>query len=213
MTSIPRLYVILDGDSVRAEGLTLVECARALHAAKVSLVQYRDKSASRSEILAAAATIRSVFEGSGATLILNDSPELAREAEWDGVHVGQGDPAVAEARRILGPGRVVGISTHTAEQFRAASATDADYIAFGPVFRTVTKVDAEPVVGLEGVRQVRGMDARPLVAIGGISNERIRSVIEAGADAVAVIGALFERGRSVEENAVRLLATAANAAR
>ncbi len=114
-------------------------------------------------------------------------------AGW-GVHVGHLDLAPADARRVVGVGKVVGVSTHNDEQVMAADASDADYVAVGPVFATSTKADAEPVVGLEGVRRARALTRKPLVAIGGITRENARSVIEAGADAVAVIGGLLAAG-------------------
>jgi thiamine-phosphate pyrophosphorylase len=133
--------------------------------------------------------------------------------EWGcGVHVGQGDLLVEDAKAVVLPHPsqkregwairtcgVVGISTHNDEQVRVANASEADYIAIGPVFGTVTKLDAEPAVGLEGVRRARALTQKPLVAIGGITRENARSVVEAGADSVAVIGGLFVAGVSVGE--------------
>ena len=104
-----------------------------------------------------------------------------------------------DARRVVGAERWVGVSTHTEEQVRAADLSCADYVAIGPVFATGTKVDAEPVVGLEGVRRARALTKKPIVAIGGITRENARSVIEAGADSVAVISGLIVEGESVEK--------------
>jgi thiamine-phosphate pyrophosphorylase len=102
------------------------------------------------------------------------------------------------ATRLGGEG-IVGVSTHTDDQVTEADPSDADYIAVGPVFATATKLNAEPVVGLEGVRRARALTRKPIVAIGGITLENARSVIDAGADSVAVIGGLFVPGRSVRE--------------
>ena len=120
-------------------------------------------------------------------------------AGWSGVHVGQDDLSPEDARRVVGGERWVGVSTHTVEQVRLADAGCADYVAVGPVFATGTKLDAEPVIGLEGVRRARALTRKPLVAIGGITRENARSVIDAGADSVAVISALFAEGESCEK--------------
>jgi len=165
-------------------------------------------------VLESAAVLREVM-GDGCLLVMNDRVDLAVLAGFDGVHVGQEDLSPADAKtvvlrtiphpsqeregwgtRLVGIKRFVGVSTHTDEQVRAA---DADYVAIGPVFATGTKVDAEAVVGLEGVRRARGLTRRPLVAIGGITRENCRSVIEAGADSVAVISGLMVVGETVEK--------------
>jgi len=143
--------------------------------------------------------ISGVFAGVECRLILNDRADLAVLAEFDGVHLGHGDLSPDDARRVVGAGRWVGTSTHTEEQVRAAELSCADYVAVGPVFATGTKVDAEPVIGLEGVRRARALTRKPLVAIGGITRANARNVVEAGADSVAVISALFAEGESVEK--------------
>jgi thiamine-phosphate pyrophosphorylase len=225
--SIPRLYVIADGDVLESRRVGLQEYAEGLVAAGVSLVQYRDKSAGPKVILRNAAVIAEAFAGTGATLIMNDRADLAALAGWDGVHVGQEDLLPEDAKTVLAAAKnprlrgetwdtrfgdpthairphgwgtqIVGVSTHTMEQVIAADAGVADYVAIGPVFATGTKLDASPVVGLEGVRRARALTRKPLVAIGGITRENARSVIEAGADSVAVISGLFVKGESVEK--------------
>lgn len=200
---MPSLYAILDAEAVQAKGWELIQVARELHAGGVELLQYRDKHAGSEDLLANARRIGVVFEGA-ATLILNDDPELCVRAGWDGVHVGQGDASVAEARRIVGADRIVGVSTHTAEQVRLADAGEADYIAIGPVYATSSKRDTEAEVGLGGVAAAREWTSKPLVAIGGIDRARMRSVLEAGADAVAVIGALLDPRLTIEQNVRQL---------
>ena len=192
--SLPRLYAIADAEMLSSRGLELRWFAEQLRDAGVTLVQYRDKRGDEREILRNAKIIAEVFRGTDATLVMNDSPALAVLSGWNAVHVGQGDSAVAEARKVLRAGGIVGCSTHTDEQVRAADEAGADYIAIGPVFATSTKADAEPVVGLEGVRRARALTRRPLVAIGGMTPENAASVIEAGANSVAVIGALLRPG-------------------
>ena len=192
---LPRLYAIIDAGTLNNFGLDLAKVAGSLCDAGVTLVQYRDKLGSDEEILRNAKIIEDVFRGVPHLLVMNDSPLLAMLSDWNAVHVGQHDAAIAEARKVLQPGGIVGCSTHTDEQVKAADLAGADYIAVGPVCSTSTKSDAEPVVGLEGVRRARKLTKRPLVAIGGITPENAASVIEAGADSVAVIGALLGGGK------------------
>ena len=188
------LYSIIDKDTLTARGVHLDHFARELRDAGVTLLQYRDKSGAPQEILRAAEEIAAVFAGTEATLILNDRADLAVLAGWSGVHVGHLDLPPAAVRRVLGAGRVIGVSTHNEDQVREADASEADYVAVGPVFATSTKLNAEPVVGLEGVRRARALTAKPIVAIGGITRANARAVIDAGADSVAVIGGLFSDG-------------------
>jgi len=190
------LYPIIDKETLIARGVRVDDFARELRDAGVTLLQYRDKSGAPQEILRAAEEIAAVFADVEATLILNDRADLAVLAGWSGVHVGHLDLPPAAVRRVLGAGRVIGVSTHNDEQVREADAGEADYVAVGPVFATSTKLNAEPVVGLEGVRRARALTAKPIVAIGGITRENARAVIDAGADSVAVIGSLFSDGES-----------------
>ena len=194
MRALSSLYVIVDRSTLDSRGVSVDHFARELREAGVTLLQYRDKSGAPQEILRAAAEIAAVFAGVEATLILNDRADLAVLAGWSGVHVGHLDLPPAAVRRVLGVGRVIGVSTHNDEQVRAADAGEADYVAVGPVFATSTKLNAEPVVGLEGVRRARALTAKPIVAIGGITRANARAVIDAGADSVAVIGSLFSDG-------------------
>lgn len=215
---LSRLYAIVDAQVLAGRGVRLRKFAVGLRAAGVSLVQYRDKLGTPAEVLAGAAVLREVFAETECRLIMNDRADLAVLGGFDGVHVGQGDLSVEDAKAVLkatakeerkGRGGsakdaeesngIVGVSTHTEEQVRAADASCADYIAIGPVFATGTKADAEAVVGLEGVRRARALTAKPLVAIGGVTRENARSVVEAGADSVAVISGLFVDGESVEK--------------
>jgi thiamine-phosphate pyrophosphorylase len=196
---IPRLYAIADAAVLAARGVRLEDFAQGLRAAGVGLVQYRDKLGSPQDVLRGAAVLRKVMAGSGCRLIMNDRADLAVLAEFDGVHVGQGDLSPEDAHRVVGVDRMVGVSTHTDEQVGAAEFASVDYVAIGPVFATGTKADTEPVVGLDGVRRARERTIHRLVGIGGITRANARSVIEAGADSVAVISALFVPGESVEK--------------
>jgi thiamine-phosphate pyrophosphorylase len=196
---LSRLYPILDAGVIETRGVSVMTFANELRAAGATLLQYRDKSSGPQSILRNAKVIVDAFKGTGAILIMNDRADLAALARWDGVHVGQGDLLPDDARKVLGNGKVIGLSTHTEAQVIAADASVADYVAIGPVFATGTKLDASPVVGLEGVRRARALTRKPLVAIGGITRENARSVIDAGADSVAVISGLFVQGETVEK--------------
>jgi thiamine-phosphate pyrophosphorylase len=201
---LPRLYPILDADALSRAGLSLGAAARALYAAGVRWTQYRDKAASDGEVVEGMRLLRAVFLPGESTLTLNDRVHLCAVTAADGVHIGQQDMPPDEARQILGADRLLGVSTHNAEQLRAVLATGAaDYVAMGPVFGTLSKRDPDPVVGLDGVAAARSLTRLPLVAIGGITQENAPAVIEAGADAVAVISALLPEGGLGIEQRVR----------
>jgi thiamine-phosphate pyrophosphorylase len=185
---LPRLYAIID--PAQGAGRTSGEIATALVAAGVRLIQLRDKHASSGELYASAQRVAELVRKAGGIFILNDRADVARAMDADGVHVGQDDLPVESARALLGPGKLIGYSTHVLEQVREADCSTADYIAFGPIFATASKENPDPVVGLGGLREARKATRKPLVAIGGITLENARAVIEAGADAVAVIRAL-----------------------
>lgn len=196
MIRCSELYPILDADALEKHRRTLRSFATELRDAGVRWIQYRNKSGSPQQVLEGAALLTEIFAGSDTSLILNDRVDLALLAGWNAVHLGQTDLPIAEAQRVLGQGSLVGISTHTPAQVQAADATSAAYIAIGPVFGTQTKLDAEPVVGLEGVRLARSLTTKPLVAIGGITLANARSVLDAGADSVAIISGLLVPGQS-----------------
>lgn len=179
----PRLYVILDAALLRSSPHM---AAVALAEAGVELIQYRDKHSPSQTLLSLSHQLVAEMRPRGVCVVVNDRPDVAALARAAGVHVGQDDLPVEEARRVCGPGRWVGVSTHTEEQVRAAASTSADYIAVGPVFETATKAYPAPVVGLELIRRARQITKKPIVAIGGITVERAGDVYAAGADAVAV---------------------------
>jgi len=193
-----RLYAIIDRATLDARNIPVTEFASELRDAGVTLLQYRDKVNGPQEILWAAEQISAVFKDVDASLILNDRADLAALVGW-GVHVGQEDLPPADGRLLIAPPKVVGVSTHNDDQVIRADASDADYIAVGPVFATSSKQNASPIVGLEGVRRARALTSKPIVAIGGITRENALSVIDAGADSVAVIGGLFSPRESVEK--------------
>jgi thiamine-phosphate pyrophosphorylase len=165
-----------------------------LHAALrggVGIVQLRMKDASEDAILAAAGRFKRACDEHGALLILNDRPELALAAGADGVHLGQDDAPVPDARKLVGDQCLIGLSTHTREQVDAAGDTGADYIGVGPVNQTPTK-PGRPAVGLELVRYAASHAGVPFFAIGGIFTTNADAVAAAGATRIAVVRALTE---------------------
>ncbi len=182
--TLPRFYPVIDR-SIRPD-LSLQQIARALAGAGVRLVQLRAKQASGGALLAEAKELRSLLP-SKVSLIVNDRADVAQLSRAAGVHLGQDDLPVPAARRLLGPDKLIGFSTHSQEQIEAAASAPVDYLAFGPIFPTATRADTQPVVGCAGLREVRKRTSKPLVAIGGITPANAAQVIEAGADSVAVI--------------------------
>jgi len=182
--------------------LPLYEIINIVLLAGVKCIQYREKDLSRREIYGNAVTLRELTRLFDATLIINDHADIALAVGADGVHLGQDDLPLKEARKIMG-GRIVGISTHNLAQAKEAELGGADYIGFGPVFHTTTK-DAGPPKGIDNIRTVKENVSIPVVAIGGISLDNIALVIEAGADAVALATAICKGDMSLNaENFVR----------
>jgi thiamine-phosphate pyrophosphorylase len=203
MLQLPRLYAILDAALFPDAGV-MFTAAEELAAAGCTLLQYRNKSGNSRQMLEEARELRARL-GASVKLIMNDRADLCLAAGFDGLHVGQDDLSAESARHIIGPARRLGVSTHNPEQLAEADQTSADYLAIGPVFATASKANPDPVVGLEGVRRARELTRKPLVAIGGITRANARSVIEAGADAVAVISDLLRDPRKSAEEFLRVL--------
>jgi len=179
----PPLYVILDAALLR---IPARELAVTLARSGVELIQYRDKLSPSQALLSLSQELVSTLRPLGACVIVNDRADVAAMSAAAGVHVGQNDLPVDEARKVCGPRQWVGVSTHNEAQVRATASTSADYIAVGPVYATATKQNPDPVVGLELIRRARALTEKPLVAIGGITVERSGDVFAAGADCVAV---------------------------
>lgn len=203
MLTLPRLYAILDRSQFH-DTTGLMNAADKLRSGGVTLLQFRNKNGGAREMLEEARELKHRF-GSSMKLIMNDRADLCLAAEFDGVHVGQEDLSPEGARRVIGPKLWLGVSTHNADQIREADGTPSDYLAIGPVFSTSSKVNPDPVVGLEGVRQARRLTRKPLVAIGGITRANARSVVDAGADSVAVISDLARSPRETAEEFFRIL--------
>jgi thiamine-phosphate pyrophosphorylase len=171
-----------------------------------SLIQIRDKSASSAALYKAAVDAVAVTRKSDTKIIINDRVDIALAAGADGVHLGQDDLPPEHARKILGPDAIIGLSTHSRGQARAAQALPIDYIAIGPIFSTSTKDDTEPVVGLEELRKVRSeIGSIPLVAIGGINGRNVASVWAGGADSAAMIGEIMSDAAEITARMRKLL--------
>ncbi len=203
MISLPRLYAIVDS-SAHVSTQDLVAYAKELAAGGCTLLQYRNKSGNARVMLEQARALKKHL-GPSMQLVMNDRADLCLAADFSGVHVGQEDLSPDFVRAIVGPNRWLGVSTHNPEQLTEADRTSADYLAIGPVFATSSKDRPDPVVGLEGVRRVRALTRKPLVAIGGITRQNAPSVIEAGADSVAVISDLLRDPRKSAEEFFRIL--------
>jgi thiamine-phosphate pyrophosphorylase len=180
----PTLYAIIDPTLLTTSELILAE---TLAGSGVELIQYRNKTAASRRFFEVSRQLSNVLAPRGVRFIVNDRADIALLSGAGGVHVGQDDLGVEEAREICGPARWVGVSTHTLAQVEAANRTSADYIAVGPIFPTSTKQNPDAVVGTELLLRARQITKKPLVAIGGITLERAAEVYRAGADSLAVI--------------------------
>jgi thiamine-phosphate pyrophosphorylase len=181
-----RLYFVCDA---RPGGADPEPLLRAALGGGVDIVQLREKQLGRAEIERAASTFRRIADTYSALFIVNDDPDLARACDADGVHVGQDDASVEEARAVLGPDAIVGQSTHSEAQIAAANERDIDYFAVGPVWETPTK-PGRPAVGLELVTHAAGVATKAFFAIGGISPLNAGEVVAAGAERMCVVRAI-----------------------
>jgi thiamine-phosphate pyrophosphorylase len=195
---LPRIYPITD---TRLSGLSHTEQVRRLIDGGATLIQLREKSLDPRTFLTDAEAALKVAQKNGVKLIINDRVDIAMALGADGIHLGQTDLPPAIARRLVGPDSIIGFSTHNREQVLEAVTLPVNYVAFGPVFATATKRDPDAVAGLEGLASARSILADiPLVAIGGISSEKVLSVIQAGADSVAIISALISDPEQISAN-------------
>ncbi len=179
----PALYAIIDAVWLSTSELAFAEM---LAESGVELIQYRHKQISTRNLFRISEEMAARLGSRDVRFIVNDRPDIAAMVDAGGVHVGQQDLPVEQARKICGRGRWVGMSTHTLEQVKEAGATSADYVAVGPIFSTTTKREHDPVVGTEFIRRARQLTPKPLVAIGGITLDRAAEVFAAGADSIAV---------------------------
>jgi thiamine-phosphate pyrophosphorylase len=193
MTVDVRLNAIVDPE--HANGRSLAELARLVVAGGATLIQLRDKHGATRQMIESARAIKKVLAGSGVPLVINDRVDVALVAEADGVHVGQDDMRVEDARRLLGPGAIIGLSIKTVALANAAPLEALDYVGVGGVYATSSKDNPDKPIGVDGLRDiVAALSARKrrvsICAIAGIDATNARDVIGAGADGVAVISAL-----------------------
>ena len=179
-------------DAGRLRGRDAASVVDALARAGAALIQIRAKGMADRPFLALAREAVAAAHASGSLLVVNDRADIASLAGADGLHVGQEDLSGADARKVIGAGRLLGVSTHGLAQLAAAAAGPVDYVAIGPVFATRSKAKPDPVVGLEMVRRARAATTRPLVAIGGVTRANAGAVVAAGADGVAVISDILD---------------------
>lgn len=191
MFSFPsKIYPITD---IEISGLSHAEQVARMIAGGAMLIQLRDKHSSPREFFTDAKAALAVARSRGVQVIINDRVDLALALRADGVHLGQSDIPPKAARSLLGDTAVIGFSVHSVEQAKAAAQMPVDYLGIGPVFHTSTKENPDPVIGVDGLRRTREVAGDlPLVAIGGITANCISKVLDAGADAVALISALLQ---------------------
>lgn len=188
--TLPRLYPIVDTALLAQRNCDPVEAAAALLDAGARILQFRHKGHYSRAVFAQAERIGVLCRQRAASYVVNDRADIAMLLEA-GLHVGQNDLYPADARRLIGPHRMLGYSTHNESQLRDALAEPVDYLAIGPIFTTGSKQNPDPVVGVDELRRLRPLVHQPLVSIGGITLENAPLVYKAGADSIAVIGALF----------------------
>jgi len=200
--ALPKLYPITD---LRLSGLPHAEQVARLSRGGASLIQLREKNLSPREFYREAEQALLVARERGARIIINDRVDIALALGADGVHLGQEDLDAESARRLLGEAAIIGFSTHNIEQAIEAARHPLDYLAIGPIFNTTSKENPDPEIGLATLRRVRDALPRalPLVAIGGITRTNARAALEAGADAVAVIGDLLGGDASLIASRIR----------
>ncbi|MBK7391910.1 MAG: thiamine phosphate synthase [Chloracidobacterium sp.] len=193
---LPKIYPITD---TRISGLSHLEQVKRSVAGGATLIQLREKHLSPAEFCEDASAAIAYARERSVKIIINDRVDIAAAYNANGVHLGQDDLPLSEARKILGDGAIIGFSTHTLEQVREALRLPVDYIAYGPIFDTRTKQDPDATVGLSPLMKVREIIGnRPLVAIGGIDGDNYRSVLAAGADSVAIISAILSDPDQIE---------------
>ena len=183
-----KLYLVTDRDLSLGRSLEEVVCKAV--AGGVTMVQLREKDAATGEFVELARRLMDVLKPLGVPLIINDRVDVALAVDADGVHIGQSDMSYEDARRLLGPDKIIGLSVENFEDLEAANALDVDYIGISPVYGTPTKTDTAEPFGLEGLRKAVQMSVHPTVAIGGMNATTVGDVMAAGTDGVAVVSAI-----------------------
>ena len=204
------LYLVTDRHLCRDRNL--IDIIRQTVSKGVSLVQLREKHCSTREFVSLGREVRDLLKKYNIPLFINDRFDVALAIEAHGVHLGQDDMRVEDARRIVGKQMYLGLTIDSEEQVREAEALDVDYLGVGPIFPTQTKADNCPPWGLEGLKKIRSISRHPLVAIGGINSENASGAIQAGASGVAVVSAICA-AQSPGESAASLLQAVRSAAK
>lgn len=197
MATFPRFYPILDTGAAARAGLDLAKSAEALLDAGIGILQLRHKDHFDRKMFETAQEVAAACREAGALFVINDRADMAVLLDA-ALHIGQDDLPAPESRALIGTGRVLGLSTHNEAQLLASNDDPVDYIAIGPLFQTGSKRNPDAVVGVEELARLRPLTGRPVVAIGGINRENFGSVLQAGADSIAVIGDLFAPGGTLK---------------
>ena len=171
--------------------------------AGIKIIQYREKNTPEHEILKTAKKLKTLTKKHNALLIINDHPKIAEQISADGIHLGQTDTNIKEAKKIF-KGKIIGISAKTTQEAKQAQIDGATYLGIGPIFNTPTKKDAGTGIGLETLKQIKNHTTIPIVAIGAINKTNAKQVLKAGADSVAVISAII--GKDIKKETHELQA-------
>lgn len=194
--TLPKFYPILDPEIAARHGIDPVIAAEQILDGGAKILQFRHKGFFSREVFAQLERVAELCRNAGALFVVNDRADLAALA-GAALHLGQDDLTPSAARKVLGTKALIGFSTHNEAQLRAAAAQPADYLALGPIFGTASKQNPDPIVGIAELGRLRPLTGRPLVAIGGITRANAQSVLNAGADSVAIIGDLFAEDHNV----------------
>jgi len=194
--TLPRFYPILDTEIAARQGIDPVSAAQQILEGGATILQFRHKGFFTREVFTQLERVAQLCRDAHALFVVNDRADLAA-LTGAALHLGQDDLMPSAARKVVGAETLIGFSTHNESQLRSAAAEPANYLALGPIFDTGSKKNPDPVVGLDQLRRLRRLTDRPLVAIGGITRTNAQAVLDAGADAVAIIGDLFAADGSV----------------
>lgn len=194
------LYAITDRSWLN--GRTMAQVVEEAILGGVTMIQYREKSLKGQELLEEAVTVQKVCGRYGIPFIINDDPYLAKDINADGVHLGQGDMPINEARKLLGPDKIIGITAKTVEQALAAERDGASYLGSGAMFGSSTKTDAKKMT-VDELRSITGSVSIPVVAIGGITADNVSTLDKTGIAGVAVVSAVFA-GENITEDTKKL---------
>lgn len=196
-SKLPIIYPIID--SLLVPFSKIEDVALAIIKGKAKIIQLRSKKITSKDFLETARIIRKITADNGVVFIVNDRVDIALMTDADGVHLGQDDLPVKEARRLLGKNKIIGFSTHNLKEVLTANKLPVDYISFGPIFQTQSKEDAQIPKGLRGLAEVRKAINIPIVAIGGITESNLTSVFKEGADSAAMISEILSSADITEK--------------